>query len=182
MMRNNLSTLLMLAGALIVWSFAAPAHAAVLDWSFDIVLSSGDSGTGTFVTQDTPVGGPYLITSIQDGYWDGSAMTLLGPVSGFNDNLLYPAGQPFDPTGLAFTADGVTWRIWLDNSIPSLVWCDTSSCSESDGTVLFSQITETTTPIPAALPLFGGGLGVIGFLARRRKRKIAAFTAARSHT
>ena len=30
------------------------------------------------------------------------------------------------------------------------------------------------TPLPAALPLFAGGLGVIGLLARRRKRKVAA--------
>jgi hypothetical protein len=34
------------------------------------------------------------------------------------------------------------------------------------------------TPLPAALPLFAGGLGVIGFLARRRKSKTAAVLAA----
>jgi hypothetical protein len=32
----------------------------------------------------------------------------------------------------------------------------------------------SSTPLPAALPLFAGGLGFIGFLARRRKRKAAA--------
>ena len=32
---------------------------------------------------------------------------------------------------------------------------------------------DSTTPIPAALPLFAGGLGVIGLLARRRKRRQA---------
>lgn len=31
----------------------------------------------------------------------------------------------------------------------------------------------TTTPLPAALPLFAGGAGLIAFLARRRKRKAA---------
>ena len=30
------------------------------------------------------------------------------------------------------------------------------------------------TPVPAALPMFAGGVGLIGFLARRRKRKTAA--------
>jgi len=35
-----------------------------------------------------------------------------------------------------------------------------------------------STPLPAALPLFAGGLGIIGFLARGRKRKgTAAFAA-----
>jgi hypothetical protein len=33
------------------------------------------------------------------------------------------------------------------------------------------------TPLPAALPLFAGGLGVLGFLAKRRKRKSAAAAA-----
>ena len=31
-----------------------------------------------------------------------------------------------------------------------------------------------TTPLPAALPLFAGGLGLFGLLARRRKKKAAA--------
>jgi len=30
---------------------------------------------------------------------------------------------------------------------------------------------NTATPLPAALPLFAGGLGVVGLLARRKKRK-----------
>jgi len=33
---------------------------------------------------------------------------------------------------------------------------------------------ELATPLPAALPLFAGGLGVIGLLARRRKQRGAA--------
>jgi hypothetical protein len=33
------------------------------------------------------------------------------------------------------------------------------------------------TPLPAALPLFASGLGVIGFVARRRKKKSARITA-----
>lgn len=37
---------------------------------------------------------------------------------------------------------------------------------------------SSATPLPAALPLFATGLGVMGFLAKRRKRKGAAPTAA----
>jgi hypothetical protein len=36
----------------------------------------------------------------------------------------------------------------------------------------------TATPLPAALPLFAGGLGVIGLIGRRRKRKASAAVAA----
>jgi hypothetical protein len=35
-------------------------------------------------------------------------------------------------------------------------------------------LAEAATPLPAALPLFASGLGAIGFVARRRKRKSAA--------
>ena len=34
--------------------------------------------------------------------------------------------------------------------------------------------TVDTTPLPAALPLFATGLGALGLLGRRRKRKSAA--------
>lgn len=41
--------------------------------------------------------------------------------------------------------------------------------------VSIAAVGETrATPLPAALPLFAGGLGVLGLLAKRRKRKIAA--------
>ena len=38
---------------------------------------------------------------------------------------------------------------------------------------LTANSTGGETPLPAALPLFAGGLGVIGLLARRRKRRTA---------
>jgi hypothetical protein len=36
----------------------------------------------------------------------------------------------------------------------------------------------SATPLPAALPLFGAGLGLFGLLARRKKRKVSAAVAA----
>jgi hypothetical protein len=41
-----------------------------------------------------------------------------------------------------------------------------------------ATFTVAATPLPAALPLFAGGLGVIGLLGWRRKRKNAAAIAA----
>ncbi len=38
---------------------------------------------------------------------------------------------------------------------------------------LLVQSDVETTPLPAALPLFAGGLGVIGLMARRRKKRPA---------
>jgi hypothetical protein len=56
------------------------------------------------------------------------------------------------------------------------------TCSDNDTStdptyaVGFSPV--AATPLPAALPLFAGGLGVMGLLGRRRKRKKAAALAA----
>ena len=44
----------------------------------------------------------------------------------------------------------------------------------SDGEAIGAGTSSAVTPLPAALPLFAGGLGVVGLLARRRKRRIAA--------
>jgi hypothetical protein len=46
----------------------------------------------------------------------------------------------------------------------------------STGTVTVTGV--SATPIPAALPLFAAGLGVMGFLTKRRKRKSGAAIAA----
>jgi len=43
--------------------------------------------------------------------------------------------------------------------------------------VVTLSIETTETPLPAALPLFASGLGVIGLLARRRRRRVAAIAA-----
>ncbi len=50
------------------------------------------------------------------------------------------------------------------------------SFDAADFTLEFSPV--TTTPLPAALPLFGAGLAVIGLLGWCRKRKNAAVIAA----
>ena len=42
-----------------------------------------------------------------------------------------------------------------------------------DGTI-FPDAADTATPLPAALPLFATGLGGLGLLGWRRKRKSAA--------
>ena len=44
---------------------------------------------------------------------------------------------------------------------------------EGRGDILVTALAVSQVPLPAALPLFAGGLGVIGLLARRRKRRQA---------
>ncbi len=42
------------------------------------------------------------------------------------------------------------------------------------GNIFISEISWTPIPLPAALPLFGTGLGILGFLGWRRRRKAQA--------
>jgi hypothetical protein len=64
------------------------------------------------------------------------------------------------PIGTAFLQLGVNDDIYSDNT--------------GFLTVDVTGSTAMVTPVPAALPLFAAGLGVVGFLAKRRKRKCGA--------
>jgi hypothetical protein len=48
-------------------------------------------------------------------------------------------------------------------------------CGERD--ITGGSLDVNATPLPATLPLLAGGLGVIGFIGRRRKQKAAAIVA-----
>jgi hypothetical protein len=63
------SLLLAVGAAAMILAAPSPASAGVIDWNFSFVLDNGTTGSGIFVTQDSPAGGPYLITSILDGGW-----------------------------------------------------------------------------------------------------------------
>ena len=51
--------------------------------------------------------------------------------------------------------------------------CNCTENTELIGTISFAEVTPDTgtTPLPAALPMFMGGAGLFGLLARRKKRK-----------
>jgi hypothetical protein len=123
-----------------------------------------------------------------------------GSIEGFNLTIeTYLSGTPpsitptategpylvWDTTGfsLAFSTPG-NYYVTLN-----LECGDTSSCNNVPDGVDPSNFINLTpenedsiislnsTPIPAAFPLFASGLGVVGLLARRRKRNTAALAA-----
>ena len=53
-------------------------------------------------------------------------------------------------------------------------WNMDRSVADTTTNTMFAVFTPTAVPVPTALPLFASGLGVIGLLGWRRKRKKAA--------
>ncbi len=178
----------------VVLSLAASAQHAnaaapkVFDWSLASPnLGAYDTspvvGSGT-ITATEASGGAWTVDAVTGSFTDlvlyGTptfAVTGVGPVAEnvlqvTNDNEIYPSGKMFlDTSGLSFeTTDGPIDIFWSTSENNYEV---TSSLGIGTGT-----FTLTTVPLPATLPMFGGGLVAIGFLSLRKKRKAQSELAA----
>jgi hypothetical protein len=172
----------------VVVAIAVPAHANTYYFTYTDLL--GDTASGTLTTgsldpansygynnQSYPNPG-YDITGIT-GTWDGQTITgLLGFAvccsSPADDNILYTSGLSLDLAGLGFATATLDVNIyWQPVATPPSYW----ALSAPSGTPVdyanlgAGTFTVTPTPLPAALPLFATGLGALGLLGWRRKRK-----------
>ena len=121
-----------------------------------------------------PIGG-----SFGSSYFNASALSLqigtnsIGQITSWDISesvfASWPAFSGENPTDfygtytVTLTNSGDTRALILDNDAgfaPGSVSSDAGS---------FGAQVTAATPLPAALPLFGGGLGFVGFLAKRRK-------------
>jgi hypothetical protein len=166
---------LMMAGA----TFVQPSYASTLSF----VLSGAESATFFLDSNPTPAGGngtDYFYLVSVAGMSSGSPVTFpfltfySGPPSLFGGGL--SAGtQQTDAGSNYFDAVG-----------PQIFTGDVTAPVLSPGTFLLHQaatgaeeiLTISETPLPAALPLFATGLGALGFLRWRRKRKASVAIAA----
>jgi hypothetical protein len=147
-----------------------PIPTEAFGWSYTGTLWSG-GGTLTIGALDptnslnSPPG--YDITAIT-GEWNGNTITgLLAPgtccSSPANDNILYLSGSYFDLAGMAFGDNiGDQVNIYDPQGVVVIM-------NQNFGDT--GNFTLTATPLPAALPLFASGLGAMGLLGWRRKRK-----------
>jgi hypothetical protein len=168
--------------------FGPPAFTATV--SLNVVGGQALSGTGTItfgannfdltlITLTTDGGnGNY---SGQTGFRDNHGTDIFGgdtaiPVDGnglifaisnnplWGQDALFAAWDKGDGT-LAFLISGTLANVFD-------VWVKTSAGS-GEMALTGSEISQT--PLPAALPLFAGGLSALGLLGWRRKKKAAAF-------
>jgi hypothetical protein len=158
------------------------------------VTYTGGAGTQADPTWSVTVGtGISLIESVlytgsttpagpaNQGYTSGSGHILdwVQNTAGFTGAGLVTNGQV---TSMSFTgtdADLFAVHFGCGNSGPcELVWLfsgdTTFTVNTLNGFSNISAFDPTPTPLPAALPLFASGLGVLGLLGWRRKRSAIA--------
>jgi hypothetical protein len=119
--------------------------------TFDSVLTVTGTGTlgGTDFVTNTAISAPFQIS--------GSNLTAVIPLS------LLPVVGSFT------SADQFGWNFWTRGNVAGNNGLADFAPDTSDARVV--------TPLPAALPLFASGAGLLGFLSWRRKRKSAAAVA-----
>jgi hypothetical protein len=185
-----------IAALLASCGFVASAQANVFDFSFSGPTSgpgSPVSGSGTFTTIGS--GPAFSVTSVTGTLTDLdislTPFLITGPVSSYAgaDNILYyPAqisGSNTTPAfvdfgGISFqTSGGAGYDFNLGGytqSGPALYVLNAEILNAAGyaavpgSTLINLDVTET--PLPAALPLFAAGAGLVGLLSRRRKRKV----------
>jgi hypothetical protein len=185
---SKLSIACALAGALSATSASATTY------SVDIVADTGEiagtitvSGTTVTAFTGTATGFVYMGNDF-GGIWDGPVTLGQGSdgpdFSALGDNQWNSSGPYYVSPGNALVAGGVlltngkySFRVYdytdtNNNYGDQLAWFVSSGFNPAIITVS-ATISTSATPLPAALPLFATGLGALGLLARRRKRKAA---------
>jgi hypothetical protein len=188
-----------IAVAVAVGAFAAPASAdTVANFTLDgVTFSDGGTATGTFtldldtstlsnVNITTSEDGPPLPGSLGDTYTSGTFSNSPAASFDFNDDYLGPFGGDELIINLSSTltdsdlASPGMFPIASGSETAYFFLCgEDEVCASRSITGGALDAVPSATPLPATLPLFAGGLGFVGYLTGRKKRKAGqALTAA----
>lgn len=161
-----------LLGAVLV-SGLAPSHAdaATYNWTISCDIGAVCTGSGSLITSSAV--GPTTVTSMT-GTMLLQAVSLLS-VGTFlsNDNQLVSLIDPeLTTSGISFSTASYDFNIrWSGIIGDLLVIRPTGPIFGTEYGATF-RITSAV-PVPAALPLLATGLGALGVIGWRRKRKLA---------
>ncbi len=166
----------MLAAALMAIGLAicVPAHADTYNFSYSDGINSA---SGTLTTTGSAVGLNGLglsitgITGTFDNY-DISGLLASGTCCAppNNNNILYLSGTYLDLAGVGFSdSNGDSVNIFYWDSHSSYAVIVNNGDVQGGGT-----FTVAPVPLPGALPLFATGLGALGLLGWRSKKKARA--------
>jgi hypothetical protein len=159
-----------------------PVAASAATYSFSFTDDVGDSGTVDFTTSAPVTASGVPITNISgSGTFDptqGAASTysIGGPINVPGaDNLLLSTAPYVDSAGIgvSLTGPGGIFDYLLSTGGFSLCTSE-GGCSPLGIQFTLTPVEVAPTPLPGALPLFATGLGALGLLGWRRKKKLAA--------
>jgi hypothetical protein len=183
-----------IAAAVVILGFAAPASAdTIANFVLDgVTFNDGGTASGSFtldLTTDT-LSNVNITTSTDSALGVGTTFTdsdysnsfTPGPVYFLFDNnaslpvdeLTIELSETLTPSNLAstpsfsFYSDGVV-EVGYSSLCPDFDYCGERIIATGSLTDL-SATPVSATPLPATLPLFAGGLGFVGYLAKRRKQ------------
>ena len=153
---------------------ALPAKATTFDWSY---TGTGVSGAGQFFGT-LVVGTTYSLTGVTGSVTDGAniyAISGLSPYAAADNNLFFPTPNLVSFGGISFsTVSGPDWNIFTDGGVIHYGLLDSLTNPGGFANINLRNIdfvvALTPTPLPAALLLFGSGLGLLGLLGRHKRR------------
>ena len=158
------------------WS--APSNALTFNFSFDSGAVSGEID-GLYANGTNKSATHVIIITNTSPISLGTLPSDLVLDTVFNNSFNVDASGQV--TLMQFLVEGPTWTLCL-----TLLHAITNTCSNAWSAELVQYpnssvvsatdlvITPATTPLPASLPLFATGLGALGLLGWRRKRKAGA--------
>jgi hypothetical protein len=160
-----------LCAGLIVAGLSAPAHASTMQ-AYDITLTQT---MGTLITGSdfTVTSAPFTITVPSSGYLLDTPTVSFKIGTTTYSSVLDVAFNGPTVSSIYGYSDTVNGDTLSSIGLTSFQLYGTGIGSTIGGTVSM-QLAPATTPLPAALPLFAGGLGFVGCLTRRRRPAIAA--------
>lgn len=128
-----------------------------------------------------------LLNSISESFFDAPPSQVFGLGASSIGNIFIPYNRTFNTakdgtitqlvinTGVRIPGTALPPQATLD--IFSTYGIDPNFDSATNDTQVFANFTEVfPVPVPAALPLFGTDLALMGFIGWRRKRKMAVAT------
>jgi predicted MFS family arabinose efflux permease len=162
----------LLCAGLLTVGFSAPARASTMTFDITLTQKSGTLITGSPLADFTVTSSPFTISVPTTGYQlDTPTVTFTIGANIYTSVLDVAFNGPTVTSIYGFSA--------MDNmdtlssiGLTSFQLYGTGIGSTIGGTVSM-QLAPAATPLPAALPLFAGGLGMVGFLARRKSRKLS---------
>ena len=175
--------LLIVASAALLFSAPPAAHASTLStFTFTGACTPAGSqncsgfSTGTLVLQNYTQGDSITNSNFESFTYHSNVMSLsfsgvlpapggIFSITGDLQNFPGPANVEIT-TGPSLPAD----LVFLSQTLGTGEWCAGSICGTLPGD-FGSPSSWSAVPLPAALPLFATGIGALGLLGWRRKRK-----------